>query len=303
MTKRILTGLVAAFFAATTLFAQRSIPALELQLSYGLGDGGLQYENSSTLALSGGLGFGLSYNFNSHWGVVSGVELALLQGEYKADLLYSKELVCPENIPSPDPVVVTNRFNDYSETQVLSLLQVPLLVKYMMPLGKSNHDIVFAAGPKLGICMNKWSSIGHNASKVSYDLDDKDAYNFVDIQSPASAREGNPDMGLNIALSLEAGVRFRFTRHFGLYASGFCDFGLNNPYKASGTALYVNTQDRLSPNPVAASDGHHDKLYSVLEASSVSTTLPVENSGRFVKHFHTFVFGAKARLYFGLFNK
>ena len=302
--KKMFSIVVAAFFAATTLFAQRSVPALELQLVYGLGDGGLQYKNSSTLTFNyGGFCVGASYNFNSHWGVVSGVELALLQGAYDADLLYSSELVYPENIPSPDPVVVTNRFEDYSETQFLSMLQVPVLVKYMMPLGKSKHDIYFAAGPKIGICINKWSSIGQNASKVSYDLDDKDGYNFIEIQSPAPARDGNPDMGLNIALSLEAGVRLRFTKFLGLYGGLFCDFGLNNPYKASGTPLYVNTPDRLSPNPAAANDGHHDKLYSILEASSVSTDLPIEDSGRYNKHVHTLIFGAKARLFFGLFNK
>lgn len=294
---------MAAFFAATTLFAQRSVPALELQLVYGLGDGGVQYKNAPTYAMSGSPGMGVSYSFNSHWGVVSGLELVLLQGDYSTDLLYSSDLVYPENIPSPDPVVVTNRFSEYREMQVLSMLQVPVLVKYMMPLGTSNHDLVFAAGPKLGFCVSKWSSFIHSATKVSYDLDDKNDYNFIDINSPELVREGNPNLGLNIALSLEAGVRFRFTKFFGIYACGFCDFGLNNPYRASGTPLYVNSPDRLSPNPAAANNGESDKIYSVLEASNVSTTLPVENSDRFIKYARTFVFGAKARLFFGLFNK
>lgn len=295
MTKSILTGLVAALFAATSLYGQATLstPKLELQLCYGLGTGGLQSKESTTMQLSGGVGVGVALNFNEHWGIISGADFALYYGNYKADVLYCRESVTPSG--KTEPVVITNKLEGYNEVQILDLLQIPVMLKYMTPLGSSNHKIYVAAGTRIGIPVLKQAQ---QSARVSYDLDDKDDYNFAVIAEGFS--EGRVmNTRINMAVCLEGGVRFRFNNLLGLYAGLFCDYGLYNPCRPSGTPVYVNNPERAGSDPLATGD----RTFSVLEASNTSTTLPIDNSGRFISSAHTFIIGAKARLYFGLINK
>ena len=289
---------MAALLAATAIFAQNKVstPSLELQLCYGLGSGGVQ-NDGAYMRLTGGVGVGLGWNFNEHWGIISGADFALYYGDYNADVLYSRESVTPSG--KTEPVVITNKLDGFSEQQFLDYIQVPVLVKYMAPLGETNHKFYVAAGTKIGFPIVKMTT---TSAVVSYDIDEKDGYNFVSTNELVS-RDSKLNTGINLSASIEGGVRFRFTKSLGLYAGLFCDYGLYNPCKASGTSVYINNPERAGTDPLVARKTDKDLTCSVLEASNVSKTLPIENSGRFLPGAHTFIFGAKARLYFGLLNK
>ncbi|MBO7397151.1 MAG: OmpA family protein [Bacteroidales bacterium] len=231
-------------------------------------------------------GIGLAWHFHPNLGLLTGAELSFYKGSVNVEQLTSAQYI--EQFRNPDytgttaytmagPAIIFNRLYNFTETQKLMYLQIPVMLKFMIPLGaqKANH-LYLAAGAKLGIGLS--GKFHQNADHVYFmyqdglnypthtansgwvltdNLDhdnvffygeDREALrNAVMGQNPDAAKispkwdyEGAMKLGINVLASVELGFRWRLSDALGLYTGAFLDYGLLNPVAASDKAVYQN---------------------------------------------------------------
>ncbi len=195
-------------------------------------------------------GFEYTYHFDSNWGITTGLGLShhpyfvegslgphtvILTGEYRI-------------LPGNNPVVASEyNFKDEHFSMVLDYLTIPILGKYMLPIGKGFHFYT-QAGLRLGFLMNGSAEMHafDGYSLTEYKLNggqtttQVDGYASCDIKkelffSHYRSTDADDDddtdyfRKINLYASLEAGVRIPISGSLGLYAAGFIDVGMIRP--------------------------------------------------------------------------
>ncbi len=262
----------------------------------------------------------------------------------------------PLTLSQEGPGMIYNRLDNFTEQQQMLYLQIPLMLKFMAPFGAAKaHNFYIAAGGKLGIGLSgtfdqkadvvrflyhdRYGTQTANSGWVLLDhLNNNDTYYYVENidviknagptapekYSPAWDYKGKMQLGLNAMASVELGFRWRLSDALGLYTGIYADYGLLNPVKASGKALYQNDPTWITeteePMLIGQQDWRvwgKDQAVSILEAAQPASwrgdVRPDNNGfpcldnkkqypeeGRFVNPVHTLSAGLKLRLAFGI---
>lgn len=158
--------------------------------------------------LSGGGGYELSRDFTSRAGVAFGLTSSVYVGSnfsLRLDAMYSSEGGKRNGVQAFDastfsPLVPSGTYfyADYNNESILNYLEIPLLVKYSFPLGKSTKFYV-DLGPYAGILLNAKQKT-HGSSLIYADREQTQV--IVPVAQPFDA---NTDVKSDIK-SFNAGV-------------------------------------------------------------------------------------------------
>ena len=250
---------------------------------------------NSEIGLGGGAGIGFLYNFAPHWGILTGVEGALYQSEFKSDYL---NFAYVENAGqtvagTAGPRIYRVVFKDFKESERLIYLQVPLMFQFNAALNasKSIHWYI-AAGAKLAVNLKAEYDLGLTSWKFQpsanmpqlfdetftyynqYEYDNEaDVHNWksrkLDVET------------INALASVETGFRFKLGGSVGLYLGAYLDYGLLRVTKAGKHKIlnantdWVNNIDSYDPQRpgiggITISD---DAVNSVLNSQSTDYVL------------------------------
>jgi hypothetical protein len=152
--KKLLVIFVVAFFSFPS-FSQSS--GSESGFSLGV------FGGFNIPRLSGGGGYELSRDFNSRAGAAFGVTGSVYLGSnfsLRLDAMYSSEGGKRNGVQAFDATVLnplvpagTYFYADYNNESILNYFEIPLLLKYTFPLGKS-FRVYVDLGPYAGILLN-----------------------------------------------------------------------------------------------------------------------------------------------------
>lgn len=304
-------------------------------------------------------GLGITYHFTPRLGLVTGAEVAFYKSSVAVERLFSAQYIekysmSNWSMPGEEgPGSIYNRLDNFRETQQMYYLQVPLMLKYMIPLGKKKaQNFYIAAGGKFGLGLSGsyhqqadlvrfiyhdrfgtqttntgWVLLSRlNNNDTYYYYASKDIVNNAYGGAPISAADKlNPawdykakmQLGINVMASVELGFRWALAEGLGLYTGIYADYGLINPVKASGKALYQNDPTWITEeDPRFAGLNEYriwgkDQAVSVLEAAEpagyrgdvvndcLDNVKLYREEGRFVRRVNSLSAGLKVRLAFG----
>jgi len=162
------------------------------------------------------------------WGIHVGLGLGLYNA--KAKLNNAKEEIVTANLRDPDG----DRFNlfttlsGYEETQTAMFLNIPVMAQFNI------NSIYVMGGIKTGIPLNgKYKSnvvnLSNKAQYIGLGNVTATAPEFVGFGEFKDQKyDGDIDLGVNVALALEAGMNWSIGDNLLLYGGIYFDYGLNN---------------------------------------------------------------------------
>jgi outer membrane protein OmpA-like peptidoglycan-associated protein len=186
-------------------------------------------------------------------------------------------------------LVFNGNYSNYRETQRAVYLNVPLMGQWNTHGFSEYIDFYAQAGFKLGFAVDGSYSLTAGKLVNSGDLDilmghpftDMPEHNFIEEVGPNY--DGSLSFGFNLALSAEAGVKWRLAERLWVYTGLFIDYGLLNiAPSASGTLIDVSTVN----------------LPADLTYNSMLASQPVAGSN-FTESVHLLFAGVNVRLAFG----
>lgn len=317
------------FIAATLLLAitsvqqlsaqqkERTLPKHEFTIN---GFGGVSTLDYSVDGLdfskgySGGFGLGYHWFFAKRWGLVTGLEAAQYKASLEAASLRSGQYVFHEAVPGrKEEYIMRYDLSKFKEKQRAWMLQIPVMVQWMQPLGRSaNTHFYTALGGRLGITVD--DEFRQSAAGVDYA-----AIGENEILTPAlittTAIGGFDSKGalklatLNAMASAEVGFRWRLGAATSLYTGVYVDYGFIDILpSASGEAVHMPVS---APNthPLQPTGYNHNSIltshrpdYGELhEPQPGWNPVPrfVEDSERYTDKVNTFAAGLKIKIAFG----
>ena len=211
-------------------------------LNYKLQDG--TGSNISTT----GLAANLTFNITRNVGLVSGLELTRYSGKASGNFDETYETVHADGSDFSFRYIL----RDYSEQQKLTLLSVPLMVKFSTnPFSDIDAKYFAAFGFKVGIPLARQAAINvasvtttgyfHNENILYRDFPEQ---GFVSSFNPPT-QKSKIDFKLGVALALETGITFVSNEDLSAGASIYCDIGLNRLLRPSDR--YMVEYQRLTP--------------------------------------------------------
>ena len=231
------TALTALCFLALTIKASTqtiNMPQYEFSFNVAGGISTLNYKiDNATLkrGFAGNAGFGFHYFFNDNFAITTGLEAALYRATINASTIESAKYIVVEGYQWDEEYIYHYNITGFEEKQNLLALQLPIMAKFLMPLGESNHNLFLALGGRLGYSL--WGNYEQSAQSFEQRI-----FDFFGIISPdrvsPSLHEGfNQKASLKFAnfnamASAEAGVRWKLNDKFSLYTGVFVDYGLLN---------------------------------------------------------------------------
>jgi hypothetical protein len=196
-------------------------------------------DGKATAGFGFGGGIGYAFNFNSHWAVATGIDF----GHYGSTLAYDKI----ESHYADNGVRFDYQMTNYEEKIAALLLEIPVMVRYSLPVGQNRHAIRFAAGVKLGVPMSKKytaSAEEFNTSQVIIDYDDPNGpYLFNNPPVALPEQKGDFDAALSVMVALEAAYRLPLSEKMGLSLGVFFHYGLNNMQSKNDRILITYSTD------------------------------------------------------------
>jgi hypothetical protein len=185
--------------------------------------------------IGGGIGLAYTCNISGNFGITTGVGIASYGGKVASEAF-------SEQYNAPDDVGNDFRFGysvtGYEEQQSATLLTIPVMAQYSVPLGSGSTSFYAAGGIKLGLPVSAKATISRGSITTTgyYAYEDQTYENlpqhaFVTGQA-ISKQKTDIDLGVATILSLEAGLRFSLSDKLGLYTGLFFDYGLNNIRKS-----------------------------------------------------------------------
>jgi hypothetical protein len=227
----------------------------ELSLYAGGGLSTLQYSGvaSSGFGIGGHVGVGYDFYLFPRWSFGAGVEMSLLNA--KAELATLNDAYAAND--GVDNFVFLSTVTNYSEKIQIYFLQVPVMVHYHYPIGKSTSFVV-GLGGKVGIPLINSTDGGSEQAKT------KGYYPAYDLMLEMPKFQGfgtfddlkavnSPSFKTAFMVSAEAGVQWGLSNDWGIYVGGYLDYGVNSiinepqdkqfiPYDAEHPAdLYHNS--------------------------------------------------------------
>ena len=308
------TTLIALCFLALTIKASTqtiNMPQHEFTINVAGGISTLNYKiDEATLkrGLAGNFGFGFHYFLNDNWAIVTGLEVAHYRARINADTVKSaNHIIFNEGEGWIEQCLMEYKFQKFEEKQNLLALQLPIMAKFMMPLGESNHNLFLGFGGRLayGLMANyKQSALGIE-QRVLYDFE---------ILFPEQA--GDPILhdayeqkaslkfaSFNAMASAEAGIRWKLNDKLSLYTGVFVDYGLLNiaPKRTrEALAIFTDTDQqtqRLTYNSILSAHAPDD--YTVVVGGQQVTFHRNENGYTNNNKVNTLAAGIKIKLAFG----
>jgi len=252
--KRII--ILMAIAANLLLLSTASYAQHELSV-YGFGGfPGIQLKTSSDLTsengFPGGFGIGYTYSFSPKWAIASGIEMASYSSKVNAAALsYRKAMTYSYNGHS-EPMFFNSSVSGYEEQQTALYLHIPLLAQFRLPAKK--HEWYASAGAKFGFALSgKYESTSKTLN--TWAEFPETGLSFPDLPrhglSPSSnvSWEGDLDLGFNVSLSIETGMRWRLSDNLGLYTGVYLDYGLTD-ISPSKTGELIEYQTATTPETI-----------------------------------------------------
>ena len=245
--------LMFVFMQVTVVFAQSH----EFSVYGGGGLSALHYKLSTGDA-SGGFGgdFGLGYTFSPSksqiietgtlsrrkWGIFAGIGLGLYNAQAKLNNVQTVTSGLSDGELHYDRFDLRTTFTGYNEKQNAMLLNIPVMWHFQMA------QFYVMAGVKAGIPLNgKYQSKDATLTNKAYYPDLGNEIDAPEFRGYGTFRgknsDGVIDLGLSVALSLEAGINRRIGGNIHLYAGVYVDYGLNNVVKSSHQPFVNYTGD------------------------------------------------------------
>ena len=220
-------------------------------------------------------GFEYTYHFDSHWGITTGFGLSH-HPYFNNGSTGTHTVVEPGTYPHANINKVFFHqyvFEDESLDFVLDYITIPILGKYMFPIGKG-FQLYTQAGFRLGLLLAAemdfaTDSNGCSLTEMTLDGSTKDSYislnNFeaqlcsIDdelmVSHGRSVGGGEEDevryfRHFNLYSSLEAGVRIPVYGSLGLYLAGFVDIGMIRPVSSQKYIYPVMSDGRRVSVPL-----------------------------------------------------
>ena len=220
-------------------------------------------------------GFEYTYHFDPHWGITSGFGLSH-HSYFNRGTTGTHTVVEPGTYPHANINKVLFHqylFDDESLDFVLDYITIPILGKYMFPIGKG-FQLYTQAGFRLGLLLAAemdfaTGSNGCSLTEMTLDGRTKDSYislnNFeaqlcsIDdelmVSHGRSVGGGEEDevryfRHFNLYSSLEAGVRIPVYGSLGLYLAGFVDIGMIRPVSSQKYIYPVMSDGRRVSVPL-----------------------------------------------------
>jgi hypothetical protein len=272
---KILITLIVMTGITNSAFAQDSVRTQNIPYN-DYGDGFRKYELSagvfwrSLLSGEGKWGAGLNYkpeggktsdiytagwathftmNITENIGLASGFEIAKYSAKTTGNFNESYNATHADG----SEFIYTYNLNGYVEQQNLTLLSIPLMVKFATKPFSDIYMKYFAAcGFKVAIPLARTTTINPGSlTSTGYFLEENIEYTGFPEQgfvNAFNAPEQTDKIGfrMGVALALETGITFMSNEDISAGASIYCDIGLNNMLK-SGDRYMVEYQ-RLKPD-------------------------------------------------------
>jgi outer membrane protein OmpA-like peptidoglycan-associated protein len=208
--------------------------------------------------MGGQVGLGYNYAFNQHWSLGSGVEYSILNGGTKIPL-FSDTYQAPSET-SEYIYRITTEGDNVKQTYSAAYFNIPVLVKYQASPNKKGHRFYVAGGLKAGIPVSGNYRTGGFITTKGWELD-ADGNPFSNdpyINMPhhgfgtyeLSDAKQDFTFGVNLAASLEAGIKWRLSRNEKtfLYTGLFVDYGLLDARKGSDGNHHLYQYNPLEPS-------------------------------------------------------
>ena len=220
-------------------------------------------------------GFEYTYHFDSHWGITTGFGLSH-HPYFNNGSTGTHTVVEPGTYPhanSNKAVFHQYVFEDESLDFVLDYITIPILGKYMFPVGKG-FQLYTQAGFRLGLLLAAemdfaTGSNGCSLTEMTLDGSTKESYIPLDnfeaqlcsiddelmFSHGRSVGGGEEDevryfRPVNLYSSLEAGVRIPVYGSLGLYLGGFVDVGMIRPVSSQKNIYPVMSEGRRVSVPL-----------------------------------------------------
>jgi hypothetical protein len=189
----------------------------------------------------GGAGLGYTFNINSSFGIVAGVEMMTFGAEASFDEIqgeYTEET-------SIRPYEFSYTMSNYKEKQSVTMFSIPVMAKYGLPLGGGSTRFYAAGGFKFGFPLSAKTDIAPGTTTTSiYGVVEQVRYENADMPHNGLVRNAvlpntkkDLELGFSATLSLEAGLSFTLTDKINLYTGAYFDYGLNSIQKTDNRRL------------------------------------------------------------------
>ena len=210
---------------------------------------------------SGNIGFvagiGYNYNINKQWSIGTGADLSLYSSS--VDFAQLNDTHVDYDTFESTSFTFTADITNYKENVSMLLLEIPLTVRYTLPVGK--NSIYIMGGGKFGLPLstNYTASAGNLTTTGGY-YDENQVYHDVPEVFGTGKMEdqsGSWVANTSIQLTVEAAYRFAIGAKMGLSVGVFCNYGLNNMQSKNTEfpiAFNVNSNKPYSSNSIINSN-------------------------------------------------
>ena len=296
---------------------ERTLPKHELTIN---GFGGLSTLDYSIDGLdlskgySGGFGLGYHWFFAKRWGLVTGLEAAQYKASLDAASLRSGQYVFHEAVPGrKEEYIMRYDLSKFKEKQSAWMLQIPIMIQWMQPLGHSaNTHFYTALGGRLGFTID--DEFRQSAAGVDHAVIGENEI-WTPAQITTTALGGFDSKGalklatFNAMASAEMGFRWKLGAATSLYTGVYVDYGFVDILpSASGEAVYMPVSDP-SGHPLQPTGYNHNSILTTHRPDYGELHEPqpgwnpqprfVENSERYTDKVNTFAAGLKIKIAFG----
>lgn len=249
----------------------------------------LNYKDVST-SISDRAGFAVggtyTYFLNENWGIKSGLELSYYHSKSEIESIAGHVAAIDDE---KEAFEYRYSIGGYTETQNTYLINIPLLLHFETSRPNAVSNFYASGGFKIGIPVsNKYkseiSSIKtqgyYSETNVIYDLLFRGFGTYTDQNV-----KGSINSNIQVAASLEFGIKNKIGENLFIYSGLYCDYGLNNLTKKNKTFLEYNTDEpaRIKNN-------------SILNSKYANGS----NTSSFVNSVNTMSFGVKVNVAFEL---
>ena len=216
-----------------SVYAGGGLSSLHYKLTEGKGGGG------------GGGDFGLGYTYThsiekvtgtgkvyrQQWGVFTGLGFGVYNGKAKLNDVQTVTTGLTDGEKEYDRFDMYSTLSGYTEHQNTVYLHIPVMAKFQI------DQYYVMGGFKMGIPLNgKYQTRNATLTNRAYyrDLNNwAETQEFVGLGKYNLKRSnGDLDMSMFVALSLEGGIKWELGDNFSLYTGLYFDIGLNNVAKS-----------------------------------------------------------------------
>ncbi len=239
MKKYILIIIAVALYG--NISAQDFRNEISLYGAGGLASLNYKLDAGSRSARFGGLaGIGYTWFINSHWGLVTGAELAFYSAKATLNDNYGGSYQA-ESGTSAQPgndFTFAYSYKGYSEKQTAMYVQIPVMGQFQTGI------FYIAGGVKVGFPVSSEYKICASSLATSGTFPTEgQTYNTLPDRGMGDygtfSTDGDLKPGVDLMLALETGVKWTLSERMNLYAGVYFDYGLNSIAADSSNAAIV----------------------------------------------------------------